>query len=168
MQIKDLLPWNAARTALSKQQGGDDDNPVAALQRDINRMFDSFWRRFEAPAGWQPHAGLATPQVDVAETDSAIEVTAELPGLDEKDIELSVTDDALTLKGEKKHEREEKKKGYYLSERSYGSFYRTIPLPAGIDTDKVNAVFKKGVLTVTLPKSPEAQARVKRVEIKGG
>jgi HSP20 family protein len=83
-----------------------------------------------------------------------------------KDIEVSVTDDMLTVKGEKKVERQEEKKGYYLSERSYGAIYRTIPLPPGVDGEKAEASFKNGVLKIRLPQTPEAQARVKRIEVK--
>lgn len=85
-----------------------------------------------------------------------------------EDIEVTVTDDLLTVKGEKKIERQEEKKGYYLSERSYGAIWRTIPLPPGTDGSKAEASFKNGVLTVRLPQTPEAQARVKHIEVKAG
>lgn len=102
------------------------------------------------------------------ETDKAIEVSIELPGMEMKDIEVTVNDDMLTVKGEKKIERQEEKKGYYLSERSYGAIYRTIPLPPGVDGEKAQASFKNGVLTIKLPRTPEAQAKVKRIEVKNG
>lgn len=165
MQIKDLIPWNRKSGDISRH--GNDDNPIFALHRDINRVFENFWSRFENGFGMANRSlGFGAPSVDVAETEKAVEIAAELPGMDEKDIEISLTEDVLTIKGEKKAEREENKKGYYLSERSYGSFYRAIPLPPGIATDKVKAEFKKGVLTVTLPKTAEAQAKVKKVEVK--
>jgi len=104
----------------------------------------------------------------VVETDKAIEVSIELPGMEMKDIEVTVNDDMLTVKGEKKIERQEEKKGYYLSERSYGAIYRTIPLPPGVDGEKAQASFKNGVLTIKLPQTPEAQAKVKRIEVKNG
>ena len=100
------------------------------------------------------------------ETDGGIEVTVELPGMEQKDVEVSLAGDALTIKGEKKVERKEEKKGYYVSERSYGSVFRTIPLPPGLDADKVDASFRNGVLTVKIPHSPEAKARMKRIEVK--
>jgi HSP20 family protein len=165
MQIKDLIPW--ARKSESGELKGAEDNPLFALQRDMNRVFESFWNRAERPFG-----GLATsfgegaPRSDVVETEAGIEVTVELPGLDEKDLEVSLTDEALTIKGEKKVERKEEKKGYYISERSYGSVYRSIPLPAGVDSAKAEALFKNGVLTVKLPQRPEAKAKVKKIEVK--
>ena len=104
--------------------------------------------------------------MDVAEDGKEITLTAELPGLDEKDVEILLSNNVLTIKGEKKSEQEKKEKDYYRVERSYGSFSRTIPLPEGIDADKVNASFKKGVLTVTVPKLPEAQKEVKKIAVK--
>ncbi|WP_119458707.1 Hsp20/alpha crystallin family protein [Rhodospirillaceae bacterium SYSU D60014] len=164
MQIRDLIPWGDKGTDLARRE---DDNPVLALQRDVNRIFENFWKRFDQPFGTLDRGwGMTGPHADVAETEDKVEVSVELPGLEEKDVDVAVTDDVLTIKGEKRAEREENKKGYYLSERSYGSFYRSIPLPPGVDTDKANAEFKKGVLTVTLPKTPEAQARVKKIEVK--
>ena len=164
MQIKDLVPWSRKSGAAAPRDG--DDNPFHVLQRDINRVFESFWDRFDDSfGGLERKLGRGAPRVDVAETDNAVEVTAELPGMDEKDIEVSLTDDVLSIKGEKKAERQETKKGYYVSERSYGSFYRAIPLPPGVATDDAKAEFKKGVLTITLPKTAEAQAKVKKVPV---
>lgn len=162
MQIKDLIPW--ARKDQPAGAKGEDQHPIAALQREMNRLFDSFWNRVgDLDWPWSSEA-----KSDVVETDGAIEVSIELPGMEMKDIEVTVTDDMLTVRGEKKIERQEEKKGYYLSERSYGTIYRAIPLPPGVDADKAEASFKNGVLTVRLPQSPEAQAKVKRVEVKGG
>ena len=106
------------------------------------------------------------PAVDVAESDRAYKVHAELPGIDEKNVEVKVTDGVLTIKGEKQEEKEEKKKDYYLSERSFGSFQRAFQIPNGVDLDKIEANFKKGVLTVTLPKSTEAQKAEKKITVK--
>jgi HSP20 family protein len=106
------------------------------------------------------------PAVDIAETDKAYEITAELPGMDEKNIEVKFADGVLTIKGEKKDEKEEKKKDYYLSERSYGSFQPSFQVPDGVDTDKIEATFKKGVLSVALPKSVEAQKAAKKIDVK--
>jgi HSP20 family protein len=108
------------------------------------------------------------PAVDVAETAKGYEITAELPGIEEKNVEVKYADGTLSIKGEKKDEREEKKENYYLSERNYGSFQRSFRVPDGVDTDKVEASFKNGVLTVMLPKTPEAQKKEKRIEIKQG
>jgi HSP20 family protein len=164
MQMRDLIPWGTSKgSEIAKR---DDDNPVFSLQRDVNRMFEDFWKRFDQPFGAIGRGDSSGPQTDVAETDSALEVSIELPGLDRNEVDVSLTDSALTIKGEKEREREESKKGYHLSERSYGSFYRSIPLPSGVDTDKASAEFKNGVLTVTLPKTQEALSNVKKIEVK--
>lgn len=170
MQIKDLIPWTWGRreTAMTR---GESPDPMSALQGEINRAFEGFWRSFEAPlmrTGFTPTmgGGEIQPRVEVAETDKEIEVTAELPGMDEKDIEVSVTRDALTIKGEKRSEREEKRRDYHLTERSYGAIQRTIPLPADVDTDKVNASFKNGVLKVSIPKTAQLKAETKRIAVK--
>ena len=163
MQIKDLIPW--ARKDGTPDAKSSEDNPIATLQREMNHVFENFWNRvgqFEWP--W----GSDEAKSDMVETDKAIEVSIELPGMEMKDIEVTVNDDMLTVKGEKKIERQEEKKGYYLSERSYGAIYRTIPLPPGVDGEKAQASFKNGVLTIKLPQTPEAQARVKRIEVKNG
>ncbi len=118
---------------------------------------EPFWREVTWPT---------MPAVDVVETEKAYEVTADLPGMDEKNIEVKVADGVLTIKGEKQQEKEEKKKDYYLQERSFGSYQRSLELPEGVETDKIEASFKKGVLTVTLPKKPEAQKSTKKIEVR--
>ena len=164
MQIKDLIPWGRKET--EPQRKSEDEHPMVTLQRDMNRVFDNFWRSFDQPFGsLTTPSDTGMPRSDVVETDAAVEVSVELPGMEEKDIDVSLTDDALTIKGERKVEREDDKKGYYLSERSYGSFYRSIPVPPGVDTEKVEAAFKNGVLTVTLPKTEEAQAKIKKITV---
>jgi HSP20 family protein len=163
MQIKDLIPW--VRKDNTPDAKRDEENPIATLQREINHVFGNFWNRvgnFDWP--W----GSGEAKADMVETGSAIEVSIELPGMEMKDIEVTVSDDMLTVKGEKTIEHQEEKKGYYLSERSYGSVYRAIPLPPGVDGEKAQASFKNGVLTIKLPQTPEAQAKVKRVEVKTG
>jgi HSP20 family protein len=106
------------------------------------------------------------PAVDIAEKEKEYEVTAELPGLDESNVEVKFADGLLTIKGEKREEKEEKKKDYYLSERRFGSFQRSFQVPDGVDADKIEARFRNGVLTVTLPKSAEAQKKEKKIVIK--
>jgi HSP20 family protein len=163
MQIKDLIPWARKDAAPDAKSGSD--NPIATLQREMNQVFESFWNRvgnFDWPWG----SGMA--RSDMVETDGAIEVSIELPGMEMKDIEVTVNDDMLTVRGEKRIERQEEKKGYYLSERSYGAIYRTIPLPPGVDGEKAEASFKNGVLTIKLPQTPEAKAKVKHIEVKSG
>jgi HSP20 family protein len=164
MQIKDLLPW--ARKDEPAEVKGAEQNPIAALQRDMNRAFESFWSQASRSFGGLAGSGDGVPRLDVVETDNGVEVSIELPGLDEKEVEVTLTDEALTIRGEKKIERREEKRGYYVSERSYGSIYRSIPLPAGVDSDKAEATFRNGVLTVRLPQSPEAKAKVKKIAVK--
>jgi HSP20 family protein len=137
----------------------DDRDPFTAMQREINRVFDDFGRG--SPARWAD--ADVSPRIDVAETDNTIEVTAELPGLDEKDVDVVLRDDVLTVKGEKKSEREEKKKDYHLIERSFGSFARSIRLPFEADSEAVKASFNKGVLRVVINKP--AQVKDKTVKI---
>ena len=151
--------------------------PFESLRREVDRLFEDFdgglwrspfrgsffdvapFRRGEAVFG-------AVPAVDVSETDKAYEITAELPGIDEKNVEVKLANGLLTIKGEKQDEKEEKKKDYYMRERSFGSFERTFQVPDGVDSDKIDASFKKGVLTVTLPKSAEAQKAEKKIAVK--
>ena len=151
--------------------------PFESLRREIDRVFEDFnggmWRSpfgrslFDVPPLWQRESTWATaPAVDVAETEKAYEITAELPGMDEKNVEVKFADGVLTVKGEKQEEKEEKKKDYYLSERSYGSFQRAFQVPDGVDADKIEASFKNGVLTVTMPKSVEAQKSAKKITVK--
>jgi HSP20 family protein len=149
--------------------------PFETLRHEIDRVFEDFdgdlWRsRFGRPMfDLQPFwsrgsTWAAVPAVDIAATDKAYEITAELPGMDEKNIEVKFADGVLTIKGEKKDEKEEKKKD--LSERSYGSFQRSFQVPDGVDTDKIEATFKKGILTVALPKSAESQKAAKKIDVK--
>jgi HSP20 family protein len=152
-------------------------HPLETLQREIDRVFEDFGR---SPWRWpfrRTMLGLeplwrgevswgAVPAVDVVEKEKAYEITAELPGMDEKNIEIKVSDDILSITGEKSEEKEEKKKDYYLSERRYGSFERSFRLPEGVDADKIEASFKNGVLTLILPKKPEAQKPEKKIAIK--
>ncbi|MFZ0695116.1 MAG: Hsp20/alpha crystallin family protein [Alphaproteobacteria bacterium] len=159
MTMKALMPWT---TRMPSRAGNGD--PLFLFQRDFNRVFDDLLRDFARGNAPLPAFIANTPRTDVAETETAIEVSVELPGLEEKDVEVSVADDVLTIRGEKKTETDDSKKGYRLAERSYGSFLRSIGLPSGIATDKAEASFKNGVLTVTLPKTPEASP--KKIEIK--
>jgi HSP20 family protein len=149
--------------------------PFESLRRQIDRLFDDFGagifpfrrsvldiERFgREQGGWG-----AVPAVDITETDKGYEITAELPGMDEKNIEVKLANDGLTIKGEKQEEKEEKKKDYYLHERHFGSFERCFQLPESVDVDKIEAKFKKGLLTVTLPKTPEAQKAEKKIAVK--
>jgi HSP20 family protein len=146
-------------------------DPFSALRAEMDSLFDSFMgglpgfpRMFGATGG-----GFAlTPHMDVKETDKEIVVEAELPGIDEKDVSLSLQDGVLTIRGEKKHERDEEKENYRITERRYGSFQRSVQLPDTVDEDKVEATFNNGVLKVSLPKRPEAIGKQRAIPIKKG
>jgi len=142
--------------------------PFESLRREIDQLFDNFhsgfWRTPTIPTVFDTRVASA-PAVDFAEHDKAYEVTAELPGLEASDIDVKFAHDMLTISGEKKEEKEEKKKDYYLSERRYGSFQRSFQLPDGIDSNKIEAKFDKGVLKVTLPKTEKAQNHEKKIPI---
>jgi len=151
--------------------------PLDTLRRQIDRVFESFHPGFwRAPAGraafdleplWRFEGSWGgVPVVDWVDKEQAYEITAELPGLDQKDVEVALSNGTLTIKGEKNEEKEEKKKDYYLSERRYGAFQRSFRVPEDVDADKVAATFAKGVLTVTLPKTPAAQKNEKKIAIK--
>lgn len=150
--------------------------PLEGLRRQVDRLFEDFDRGWHLPFSrsgfemepfWRRELSLAgMPAVDIVEKDDAYEITAELPGMDEKNVQVTLSNGNLTLKGEKKDEREEKKKDFYLSERHYGSFQRSFRLPEGVDAEKIEAHFTKGVLTLHLPKKPEAQQTEKNINIK--
>ena len=166
MRVTDLIPWRAVRRNQSVSQSAGD--PVALLQNSVNRAFDDFLRMFPAPLPGLPGMLLNNDgefQVDIAETDKEIKVTAELPGVEEGDIDVRVSDGMLTISAEKKATREENESGYILRERSFGRIERTLPLPEGVNTDAAQASFKAGVLTVTIPKVAEARDESKRVPV---
>jgi HSP20 family protein len=146
------------------------DHSLVTFQREVNRLFEDFWRDFDLPMVARAERGrvFITPKVDIREDDKEIVVAAELPGLDEKHLEVTMSDNALIIKGEKKDEHEEREGGYTYRERSYGAFQRAIPLDVDVLEDQVAATFKNGVLTITLPKSPDAQKKFKRIAISGG
>lgn len=156
MDTKSLLPYSLFGGS------GREVTPFTALQREMDRLFGEFGRTFPTPA----IAAAVNPKVDITETDGQIRVTAELPGLTEKDVEVTFADDVLTIRGEKKEETEEGDADRHLTERSYGAFSRAFRLPPGLNPDQVAASFDKGVLTVTLPKPAEAQARVRKIDVK--
>jgi len=161
-----------ARSYLPSLFGRSEEN-LGSLFRDVERVFDEFSRRAPfapfAPFGADV-AGVSAPKLDVAETKDAIDVTAELPGVEEKDVDITLADGVLTIRGEKRSERDEKnaEKNWHLVERSYGSFSRSIRLPFDPDTSKVEAKFEKGVLRVHLPKPPEVAKKQQKIEIKPG
>jgi len=165
MANRDLTPWR--RGGLTPF-GRD---PFMSFRNEIDRLFEDFFtpvagegRNFAV--GAEPSAVLLRPSIDVDETEQAYRVSAELPGLTEKEVELNLSDNVLTISGEKRSEREEEKGGRRYAERSYGRFERSIPLPVEIDPERVDAVFKDGVLTVTLPKNEKAQQKSRRIEVR--
>lgn len=166
MAIRDLIPWSRQENRLpvpvstERDQG---DHPLLSLHREVNRLFDDVFRGFGAPSLGGFDRSLAWPNLELGETDKEVRVTAELPGLDEKDVEITLEEGVLTLRGEKKAEVEDKDRGY--TERSYGRFERRIGLPRGIERDKANATFRNGVLTITLPKTEAANENLRRIPI---
>lgn len=165
------LPVNTDKATAPSVQGW---RPFESLRREIDRVFEDFhsgiWRTpslfDQLPSLPRRRSFAVAPAVDVAEHDNAYEVSAELPGLDEKNVEVKVTNGVLSIRGEKQEDKEEKKKDYYVRERSFGSFERSFQIPDGVDTDKIEAVFRQGVLKVTLPKKPEVQKAAKTIDIK--
>ena len=153
-------------------------HPLMSLRDEVDRLFDSFFpamigRRglfdidpFRRLGGWVRSGGELAPEVDVKETDERFEITAELPGMDEKDVEVTVREGLLVISGEKKMETKEERADYHLSERSYGRFLRSFRLPETADDDAISADFAKGVLTVIVPKTAEAQKQEKKIEVK--
>jgi HSP20 family protein len=163
MDIKSIIPLGKKNIEVRREE----ENPFAMMQREMNRVFDSFNRNWGLGA-FPEFTGSFMPRLDVTEDAKAFTVTAELPGMSEKEIDLSLSGDTLTIRGEKKEEKEEKNKSYYYSERFYGTFMRSIPLPRQVETDKVSASFKKGVLTITLPKAAAAMESTKKIDVKTG
>jgi HSP20 family protein len=161
MAIRDLIPWNRGREVDPQV------NPFLTLHREVNRLFDDVFRGFDlSPLGTDRFIdrSMGWPNIEITETEKEIKVTAELPGLDEKDVQVELANGVLAIRGEKKTETEDKNR--LFSERYYGRFERRIPID-DVNQDKVAASFNNGVLTVTLPKSPDAQEKVRRIAING-
>ena len=166
-----LLPWSWGKKNLPirKEVSSSDYTPYFTLQHDMNQVLDNFIRSFEAgmmPAFSEVPGEIFHPRVEVKESADDIRVSVELPGIEDKDIDVSISDSSLTIKGEKREEKEENTSGYYRMERSYGSFCRQISIPCEIDKDKAQATFNRGVLKVTLPKTAKSQERIKKIAIK--
>jgi len=161
MSLLDMVP---TRNSVARW---DEFSPFIDLQRDFSRLADDMSRTFRWPAleTW-PTSQEFTPKVDVKDNKEDIVITAELPGMSEKDVDVILSDNSLTIKGEKKSEKEEKKKDYYRMERTYGSFERSIMLPCEVENAKAEATFKHGVLTVHVPKSAHAKITSKKIPIK--
>jgi len=162
MTLKSIIPFSRRSVPIKRGH----ESPFALLRKEIDELFDNFFRDFEMEPYFGRWRDRFTPSVDVVEDEKEVRVSAELPGMDEKDIEVTLNRDSLTIKGEKKEEKEDRGKDYYHMERSYGSFTRTIPLPVDVDTDRAEATFKKGVLTVRIPKTREAIEEKKKITVK--
>ena len=162
MAITDLIPWGRGRDLTTRRS--ENYNPVLTLHREMNRLFDDAFRGFDvAPFGGSfLEQSMNWPSIEVNESDKDVKVTAELPGLDEKDVQIELAHGVLSIKGEKKTETEDKDRKF--SERYYGRFERRIPVD-DVDQDKISAAFQNGVLTVTMPKLPQAESKVKRIAI---
>jgi HSP20 family protein len=166
MALKELIPWKRNDNSLDVRRSAVD--PFESFSREMDRLFNGFLSDFPGRMQLADGSfGAFMPSMDVKETEKEIRVTAELPGMEQKDVEVIFTEGVLTIKGEKREEHEEEKGDTFRSERRYGAFQRSIPLPIDVNVDKAKAEFKKGVLKVVLPKSETAQANRRRIQIEG-
>jgi HSP20 family protein len=162
VDFRSLVPWRERSQAPATRDEIFD--PFMNFRRELDRVFDSFFDGF----GQRPLADLAglTPALDVSEDDKELVVTAEVPGVSEKDVDVTLSGDLLTIRGEKKAENEQKDGNVSYVERRYGSFSRSLRLPFDVKDEHVDATYDKGVLTVRIPKPAEAQSAVRRIEVK--
>jgi HSP20 family protein len=164
MKPRDLIPWNRGKRDVEPQRRGLLD-PERALS-DMTRAMEDLWRSFDAPMrGGGSDLDIDLPRIDVRENDREIDIDAELPGMSEKDVEVSVSDGALVIRGEKSDDREEEREGYVVHERSFGHVERVVPLPDGVDVEHAKATFKNGLLSIAIPKTAEAQSSSKRIPV---
>lgn len=186
MNAKKWIPWNwfkkeeedagkAVPVKRSSPHGRENDlgDSLVRFHQDVDRLFERAFRGFDlSPFGFtrpllaHMNDGMIKPTLDLGATDNEYTVAVEVPGVDEKDVKVEIANDTLTIRGEKKHEKEEKEKNYYRMERSYGSFQRVLTLPEDADQDGVAATFKNGVLTITMPRLTAPQANVKQIDVK--
>ncbi|HZA92320.1 MAG TPA: Hsp20/alpha crystallin family protein [Gemmatimonadales bacterium] len=161
-------PLSPFRSGGLAERGGYGGDPFLSLHREMNRLFDDVLRgSFGVPVqSGEQGGGMMMPHMDVSETENEVRICAELPGVSEKDVDVSLSDDVLTIRGEKKFERKDDKENYHFVERSYGTFQRSLRLPYAVDPDQVQASFENGVLAVTLPKGKE-QERSRRIQVIG-
>lgn len=186
MNIKDLAPWNWFRKeeegtngSVAVQRAADRPyypqlnalTPIHQLRDEMDRLFEntfkgmglsSFNRDFFAPFS---ASALLKPQVDIAATEKEYTVSVEVPGINEKDVNVEISNNTMTIRGEKKQEREDKEKDYYRVERSYGSFQRVLSLPEDVDQENIEATFKKGVLSIKMPRKALPESDVKQIKI---
>jgi len=170
MTLKDIVPWRWGEL----RHWAEEDRPyesflreMGTLHQEMDRLFEDFWkgsgslRKINRP--W--HQGELTPRIDESEDETAFHVKVELPGMDQKDVDVTLSGGVLTIRGEKKQDEEEKGKDFYRRERSFGSFRRTLPIPIEVDESKIKAKFEKGILFIELPKTEEAQKKVKHIPV---
>lgn len=159
-----LIPWRRKRE--TPDEGGQADTSLARLRQNMDSLFDRYFQEPWGWRGWHPlESGLmGMPRTDLADTETEVTVTMELPGVDPKDVDISIAGDLLTVRGEKRDQRKEKSKNYHYVERQQGSFHRAIQLPSTVNPNKVDAEFKHGVLVITVAKRPEAKA--KRINVR--
>ena len=178
MSLKEMVPWRWG----GLRRWDEEDRPfesflheMNSLHREMDRLFDEFWKDsrkgMTAAPGWEPlterpwsRAGVM-PRVDASEDEANYRIRVELPGMDKDDVDITLENGMLTVRGEKKLEDEEKGKDYFRRERSFGAFRRSLPVPAEVDEAKIEARFEKGVLTIDLPKSEEAQRKVTHIDV---
>jgi HSP20 family protein len=179
MTLKEMVPWRWG----GLRRWDDEDRPFESflremdqLHKDMDRLFDDFWkgstRLSSLTTPWQPMSSTpwahseVMPRLDETEDDKAFHVRVELPGMDQEDVDITLSNGMLTIRGEKKREEEEKGKDFYRKERSFGAFRRTLPIPADVDEQAIQASFKRGVLYIDLPKTEEARKKVTHIDIK--
>jgi len=161
MKVRSLLP------DIVRKSRADNGHPFYSLQREMNSLFDNFFRGYDlAPRSFAGGTGIFSPSIDIKENDKEFIIKAELPGVEEKDIDVTVTNDSVTIKGEKKEEKEDKDKNYYYMERSYGFFSRVIPLEAEIEANKTEASFKNGILNIKILKNQGAKVKGTKIPVK--
>jgi HSP20 family protein len=186
MEIKKLMPWNwfekeeknVEKTVPVRREDVQDQGvafPIALqnFHREFDRIFDQAFHGFGLSQPWldgvlwpRMSDGMLKPILDLSATDKEYTISVEIPGVDERDVKLEIAKDTLTIRGEKKHDKEEKDKNYYRVERSYGSFQRVLSLPEDADQAGVKATFKRGILTISMPRKAIPQADVRKIEIK--
>ena len=170
MSLKELMPWRWGGLRRWEGEGQPLENfryEISELQDEMDRLFEDFWRTGgrsrQLPGRWM--RGDLLPEVDQSEDDKAYHVKMELPGLDREDVDVNLSEGLLTIRGEKKQDEEEKGKDFYRRERSFGAFSRSLPIPGEVDEAKIKASFDKGILSIELPKSENAQKKIKHIDI---
>jgi HSP20 family protein len=171
MAIGDIVPWRwggLRRPEREERPFESVRREIETLHREMDRVFENLWGDSFGtsllPEYWARRE--LVPQLDVTEDEKAFHVNIELPGMDEKDVDVTLSDRALTIRGEKKEDKEAREKDFYRRERAYGAFRRSIEVPAAVDASKIEASFRKGVLTIDLPKTKEAQEKIKHISVK--